>query len=79
METVTDFIFLGSLKSLWKVTTGMKLKDACSLKRKVMTTLDRVVKSRDITLPTKVHIVKAMIFTVVMYERKCWTIKKAEC
>ena len=79
METVTDFIFLGSPKSLWKVTAGMKLKYACSLKRKVMTTLDRVIKSRDITLPTNVHIVKAMVFTVVMYECKSWIIKKDEC
>ena len=78
METVTDFIFLGSPKSLWKVTAGMKLKYACSLKRKVMTTLDRVIKSRDITLPTKVYLVKAMVFPVVMYGCESWTVKKAE-
>ena len=65
MEIVTDFI-LGALKSLWMVTAAMKLKDACS-GRKAMTNLDRVLKSRDITLPTKVHIVKAVIFPVVLY------------
>ena len=78
METVTDFIFLGS-----KVTVD----DDCSheiarrllLGRKSMTNLDRVFKSRDITLPTKVHIVKAVVFPVVMYGCKSWTIKKAEC
>ena len=55
METVTDFIFLGS-KSLQTVITTMKLKDACSLERKAMTNLDNILKSRDITLPTKVHL-----------------------
>ena len=56
----------------------MKLKDACSLEEKPMTNLDSVLKSRDITLSTKVHIVKAMVFPVVMYGCKSWTIKKAE-
>ena len=77
METVRDFIFLGS-----KITAD----DACSheiemlllLGRKVMTNLDSILKSRDITLPTKVHLVKAMIFPVVMYGCESWTIKKAE-
>ena len=56
----------------------MKLKDACSLEEKSMTNLDSILKSRDITLPTKVRLVKAMIFLVVMYGCKSWTIKKAE-
>ena len=78
METVTDFIFLGS-----KVTAdndcSHEIKRCLLLGRKVMTNLDSVLKSRDITLPTKIHIVKAMVFLVVMYECKCWTLKKAEC
>ena len=61
------------------VTAAMKLKDACSLVRKVMTHLDSILKGRDITLPTKVHQVKAMVFPVVMYGCESWTIKKAEC
>ena len=60
------------------MTTAMKLKDTCSLEDKAMTNLDSILKSRDITLPTKVHLVKAMIFPVVMYGSKSWTIKKAE-
>ena len=56
----------------------MKLKDAYSLEKKVMTNLDSILKSRDITLPTKVHLVKAMVFPVVMYGCKSWTVKKAE-
>ena len=72
METMTNFIFLGP-KSLWTVTTATKLKDTCSLK------LDSILKSRDITLSTKVHIVKAMVFPVVMYGCESWTIKKVEC
>ena len=59
------------------LTTAMKLKDACSLEEK-MINLDSVLKSRDITLPTKVCLVKAMVFPVVMYGYECWTIKKAE-
>ena len=69
MEAVTDLIFLG-----FKITAAMKLKDACSL-----TNLDSILKSRDITLLIKVHIVKAMVFPVVMYGCESWTIKKAEC
>ena len=69
-------LFLGAPKSLQKVTAAMKLKDAYSLE--VMTNLDSIFKSRDITLPTKVHLVKAMVFPVVMYGCESWTIKKAE-
>ena len=62
------------------VTADMKLKDAYSLEeRKVMTNLDSILKSRDITLPTKVHLVKTMVFLVVIYGCESWTIKKAEC
>ena len=60
------------------VTAAMKLKDAYSLEG-VMTNLDRLLKSRDITLPTKVRLVKAMVFPVVMYGCESWTVKKAEC
>ena len=60
------------------VTAAMKLDDACFLGRKAMTNLDNILKSRDITLPTKVHIIKGMIFPVVMYGYESWTIKKAE-
>ena len=60
------------------VTAAMKLKDACSLEEKLMTNLDSILKSRDITLPTKVRLVKAMVFPVVMYGCESWTIKKAE-
>ena len=78
METVTDLIFLGS-----KITTdgdySHETKRRFLLGRKAMTNLDSVLKSRDITLPTKVCIVKAMVFPVVTYECECWTIKKAEC
>ena len=77
METVTDFI-LGAPKSLQMVTADMKLKDACSLGKKAMTNLDSILKSRDIILPAKVHLVKAMVFPVVMYGCESWTIKKAE-
>ena len=73
-ETVIDFIFLGS-KSLQMVTTGMKFP---VLGRKSVTNLDSVLKSRDITLSTKVHIVKAVVFPVVVYGCESWTIKKAE-
>ena len=78
METVTDFIFLGS-----KITAdgdcSHEMKRRLLLGRKVMTNLDSILKSRDITLPTKVHLVKAMVFPVVMYGCESWTIKKAEC
>ena len=61
------------------VTAAMKLKDVCSLQKKVMTNLDSVLKSRDITLPAKVRSVKAMVFPVVLYGGESWTIKEAEC
>ena len=57
----------------------MKLKDACSLGKKAMTNLDSILKRRDITLPTKIHLVKAIVFPVVMYGYESWTIEKAEC
>ena len=60
------------------VTAAMKLKDACSLEEKSMTNQDSILKSRDITLPTKVRLVKAVVFPVVMYECESWAIKKAE-
>ena len=78
METVTDFIFLGS-----KITAdgdcSHEIKRCLLLGRKAMTNLDSILKSRDITLLTKVHIVKTMVFPVVMYGCESWTIKKAEC
>ena len=78
METVTDFIFLGS-----KITAdgdcSHEIKRLLLLERKAMTNLDNILKSRDITLLTKVHIAKAMVFPGVMYGCESWTIKKAEC
>ena len=71
-------LFLGAPKSLQMVTEAMKLKDAYSLEGDI-TNLDSILKSRDITLPTKVHLVKAMVFPVVMYGYESWTIKKTEC
>ena len=76
VETVTDFIF-GAPKSLQMVTAAMKLKDAY-LERKAMTNPNSILESRDITLLTKFHLVKAMGFPVVMYGCESWTIKKAE-
>ena len=77
VETVSDFIFLGS-----KITAdggcSPEIKRSLLLRRKVMTNLDSILKSRDITLPTKVHLVKAMVFPVVMYGCESWTLKKAE-
>ena len=78
METVTDFIFLGS-----KITAdgdcSHEIKRRSLLGRKAMTNLDSIFKSRDITLPTKVHLVKAMAFPVVKQGCECWTMKKVEC
>ena len=78
VETVLDFIFLGS-----KITADgdcrHEIKRCLLLGRKVMSNLDNILKSRDITLPTKVRLVKAMVFPVVMYGCESWTIKKAEC
>ena len=71
-------LFWGAPKSLQMVTVAMKLKDAYSLEEKVMTNLDSILKSRDITLPTKVRLVKALVFPVVMYGCESWTVKKAE-
>ena len=72
-------LFWGAPKSLQMVSAAMKLKDAYSLEGKFMTNLDSILKSRDITLPTKGHLVKAMVFPVVMYGCESWTVKKAEC
>ena len=69
---------MGAPKSLQMVTAAMKLKDACSLEEKLWTNLDSILKSKDITLPTKVRLVKAMVFPVVMYRCERWTVKKAE-
>ena len=78
VETVSDFIFLGS-----KITAdgncSHEIKRHLLLGRKVMTNLDSIFKSRDITLPAKVHLVKAMVFPLVMYGCERWTVKKAEC
>ena len=78
METTTDFIFLGS-----KITEdgdcSHEIKRCLLLGRKVMTNLDSILKSRDITLPTKFRLIKAMVFPVVIYRCESWTIKKAEC
>ena len=78
MESVTDFIFLG-----FKITSdsdcSYEIKRCLLLGRKAMTNLDNILKNRDITLPTKVHLVKAMVFPVVIYGCASWTIKKAEC
>ena len=78
METVSEFIFLGS-----KITAGgdcsHEIKRRLLLGRKVMTNPDSILKSKDITLPTKVRLVKAMVFPVVMYGCESWTVKKAEC
>ena len=77
-ETVRDFIFLGS-----KITAdgdcSHEIKRCLLFGRKVMTNLDSILKSRDIALPTKVHLVKAMVFPVVLYGCESWTVKKAEC
>ena len=77
VETVSDFVFLGS-----KITAdgdcSHEIKRRLLLGRKVMTNLDSILKSRDITLPTKVHLVKSMVFPVVMYGCESWTVRKAE-
>ena len=77
VETVTDFIFLGS-KIIADGDCSHEIKRHLLLGRKAMTNLDSSLKSRDITLPTKVHLVKAMVFPVVMYGSESWTIKKAK-
>ena len=78
METVTDFI-LGGSKITADSDCSHEIKRHLPFGRKAMTNLDSILKSREITLPTKVHIVKAMVFPVVMYGCESWTIKKAEC
>ena len=78
METVTDFI-LGGSKIIADGDCSHEIKRCTILGRKAMTKLDSILKSRDITLPTKVHLVKAMVFPAVMYECESWTTKKAEC
>ena len=70
-------LFSGAPKSLQMVTAAMKLKDTYSLEGKLMTNLDSIFKSRDITLPTKVRLVKPMVFPVIMYGCESWTVKKA--
>ena len=78
VETVSDFI-LGGSKITADNDCSHEIKRHLLLGRKAMTSLDSILKRRDITLPTKVHLVKAMVFSVVMYGRESWTIKKAEC
>ena len=75
---LTDRLFPWAPKSLKMVTAAMKLKDAYPFGMKVMTNLDSIFKSRDITLPTKIRLVKAMVFPVVMYGCESWTVKKAD-
>ena len=77
MQIVTDFIFLGS-KITMDSDRSNEIKRHLLLGRKAMTNLDSILKSRDITLPTNVHIVKTIVFPVVMYRCESWTIKKAE-
>ena len=78
IETVTDFIFLGS-KIIVDDDCNHEIKRCLLLRRKAMADLDSILKSRDITLPTKVHIVRAIVFPIVMYGCESWTIKKVEC
>ena len=78
METVRDFIFGGS-KTTADDDYSHEIKRHLLLGRKIMTKLDSILKSRDITLPTKVHLVKVMVFPVVLYGCESWAIKKAEC
>ena len=78
VETLLDFIFLGS-EITADYDCSHEIKRRLLLGRKVMTNLDSILKSGDITLPTKVHLVKAMVFPVVMYGYESWTVKKAEC
>ena len=78
MEKQWQTLLSRAPKSLQMVTAAMKLKDSLLRGRKVMTNLDTILKSRDITLPTKIRLVKAMVFPVVMYGCESWTVKKAE-
>ena len=79
VETVSDFIFLGGSRITTDGDCSYEIKRCLLLGRKVMTNLDGILKSRDITLPAKVHLVKAMVFLVVRYGCESWTVKKAEC
>ena len=79
METVTDFIFGGGLQITAYGNYSHEIKRHLLFGRKVMTNLDSILKSKDITLPAKVHLVKALVFPVVMYGCESWTIKRAEC
>ena len=78
VETVSDFIFWGS-KIIADGDCSPEIKGHLLLGRKVMTNLDSILKSRDVTLPTKVHLVKAMVFPVVMHGCESWTVKRAKC
>ena len=78
VETVSDFIFLGSKITADEISWSHEIQRCLLLGRKVMTNLDSIFKSRDITLSTKVHLVKAMVFPVVMYGCESWTVKKPE-
>ena len=78
VETVSNFI-LGGSKITADGDSSHEIKRCLHLGRKVMTNLDRMLKSRDITLPTKVHLIKAMVFPVVMYGGESWTVRKADC
>ena len=78
VETVSDFIFLGSTITV-DCDCSHKIKRHLFLGRKAVTNIDNILKSRDVTLPTKVHLVKATVFPVVVYRCESWTIKKAEC
>ena len=79
VETVTDFIILGGFKITADGDCSHEIKRCLLLGRKVMSNLDSILKSGDITLPTKVHLAKAMVFSVVMYGCESWTIKKDKC
>ena len=79
METVTDFYFLVGSKITTDGDCSLEIKRLLLLGKKVMTNLDNILKSKDITLPTKVCLAKAMVFPVVMYGCESWTIKKVEC
>ena len=79
VETVSDFFWGGGSKITADGDCSHEIKRRLLLRRKVMTNLDSIFKNRDITLPTKVHLVKAMVFPVVLYGCESWTVKKAEC
>jgi len=79
METVTDYFFFFGSKITADGDCSHEIKRELLLRRKAMTNLDSILKSRAITLPAKVHLVKAIVFPAVMYGCECWTIKKAEC